>query len=99
MTERQLGTVSFDYPWDYKHWDHNQHLAVFYRLEAPETALLQHPVQFIGQDSLGAQTMKLSELSENNASPLVLWARDYLQTGLVNMTARHYPNWETYENR
>ena len=96
--DRQLGTVSFDYPWIYKHWDHNQHLAVFYRLQASETALLQHSVQFIGQDSLGAQAVKLTEFSEQNASPLVLWARDYLQTGAVNLMARHYPSWKTYEN-
>ena len=94
---RQLGIVSFDYPWAYKHWDHNQHLAVFYRLQAPESVLLQHPVQFTGQDSLGAQSVKLSDISRENASPLVLWARDYLQTGSINLAAKHYPKWQTYE--
>lgn len=96
--QQQLGIVSFDYPWTYKKWDHNQHLAVFYRLQAPETELLKHPVQFIGQDSLGARTMKLAELSEQNASLLVLWAKAFLQTGNLDLTAKHYPHWQTYEN-
>nr|WP_225420707.1 hypothetical protein [Lacticaseibacillus porcinae] len=69
---------------------------MFYRLQAPETDLLVHPVQFIGQDSLGAQAVALTDFSEQNASPLVLWARDYLQTGVLDSTAKHYPHWQTY---
>lgn len=95
--QQPLGLVSFDYPWHYQRWDHNQHLCWFYRLQAPETTLLQQPTQFIGQDSLGATLVDLDQLTVDNASPLVLWARDYLVSGIVNLTARHYQHWTTYD--
>lgn len=75
---KQLGVTSFKYPWDYKKWHYNQHVCVFYNILAYEGELQSNVKQFTGQDSLGAIMVPLSKLSINNASPLVLTAKEYL---------------------
>lgn len=76
---RQLGVTSFKYPWDYEKWHYNQHICVFYDVEAINGQLLSQVKQFSGQDSLGSVVVSLDKLTIENSSPLVLKAKQYLQ--------------------
>ncbi|MFD1432735.1 NUDIX domain-containing protein [Lacticaseibacillus yichunensis] len=95
--DRQLGAVSFVYPWAYKRWNLNQHLCIFYSLTAEAGGLLSDPVQFQGQDTLGALLMPPDSLTLANSSPLVLWAARFLTTGTANLTSRTFQEWPVLE--
>ncbi|CAK1242260.1 ADP-ribose pyrophosphatase YjhB [Fructobacillus cardui] len=75
---RQIGTTSFIYPWQYLNFNMNQHIAVFYEVERVSGGLTETPLQFLGQDSLGSLFVPLDLLTEQNSSPLVLKAKEYL---------------------
>ncbi|MCH4164045.1 MAG: NUDIX hydrolase [Lentilactobacillus diolivorans] len=79
----QLGVTSFRFPWQYKRWNYNQHICVFYEITNLNGKLTSQVTQFIGQDSLGALEIPLAELNINNVSPLVLKAKDFLEHGKV----------------
>lgn len=78
LSYHQLGITSFKYPWDYLNFHLNQHIAVFYDIQKLAGVLEQVAPQFEGQDSLGAVFVPLRQLNLNNASPLVLKAKEYL---------------------
>lgn len=80
---KQLGTVSFKYPWHYERWNYNQHICVFYDITKSKGEIKNEVPDFIGQDSLGAQLVSLDRLTIENSSPLVLKAKDYLKHGKV----------------
>ena len=77
---QQLGVTSFKYPWDYEKWHYNQHICVFYDIKVTTGPLLQEVTQFDGQDSLGAMLISLNKLNKENSSPLVLKAKNYIQS-------------------
>ncbi|GBG93577.1 NUDIX family hydrolase [Ligilactobacillus salitolerans] len=78
---KQLGVTSFRYPWDFERWHYNQHICVFYEVLEVGGQLQNEVGQFEGQDSLGARKVALEKLTGANCSPLVLKAKEYLQTG------------------
>lgn len=72
----QVGTFSFTYPWDFEVWHQNQHIGVFYHVRKIGADVV--PVEdFVGQDSVGGVFIPLSELNLENASPLVLKAKEF----------------------
>ena len=75
----QLGVTSFRYPWDYLDFNYNRHIAVFNLIEDIDGDIHQTVGQFDGQDSSGAVFMKLSSLTVDNSSPLVMKAKEYLE--------------------
>lgn len=77
---KQLGTTSFRYPWHYQHWEFNQHICVFYEIIKYRGQLAKAVPQFVGQDSLGALAVDLTQLTSENSSPLVLKAKAYLES-------------------
>lgn len=89
----QLGTTSFRYPWHYLDYEMNQHIAVFYQVSEYEGALLEKVAQFDGQDSLGAVLVSLNDLNGQNASPLVLKAKDYLEHKSFATEDVEYQSW------
>lgn len=91
--DRQLGATSFVYPWQYEHWTINQHICVFYTLTITGGQLAKTVPQFIGQDSLGAQAVPLEKLTWDNASPLVMFAKSFLQTGQADLTTKTFSEW------
>ncbi|MCD2255591.1 hypothetical protein ACNAN0_00615 [Agrilactobacillus fermenti] len=92
---QQLGTTSFRYPWHYQRWHYNQHICVFYQILKYQGQVAARVANFTGQDSLGAGFLPLTELSLDNASPLVLKAKDFVQQGLTfdatDWTYQHWP--------
>lgn len=90
----QLGTVSYRYPWQYEQYSDNLHICVFYKMEALSLDGLGMIQSFEGQDSLGSQFVSLIDLNENNASPLVLTAKKYLQSGHFSTESQSYPEWQ-----
>lgn len=91
--DRQLGATSFVYPWQYERWTINQHICVFYALTLTGGQLASSVPQFTGQDSLGACALPLAKLTWENASPLVMFAKDYLQTGTPNLSTQTFNDW------
>ncbi|WP_412937060.1 NUDIX domain-containing protein [Lactiplantibacillus plantarum] len=89
----QLGITSFRYPWQFKQWRMNQHLAVFYRVTRTTGQLAEHVANFYGQDSHGASRVPLHALTEANASPLVLKAKAVLLSGQFDPSDQTYPDW------
>lgn len=91
----QLGISSFKYPWQYKNWKFNQHIAVFYSILSFEGASLEKVNQFDGQDSLGSKFVDVNNLNINNSSPLVLKAKEYvLNGGNFCIDEIEYKNWK-----
>lgn len=90
----QLGTVSFRFPWKYQRYTWNEHVCVFNLIEEYQGKAQTTVTQFIGQDSLGAIWIPLSELNVNNSSPLVLKAREYLLTKTFETKDTEYPHWQ-----
>jgi len=90
---RQLGATSFRYPWTFEQWQFNQHIAIFYRIVTTDGTLAQQVANFAGQDSHGALRVPLDQLTLANASPLVLKAKEVLQTGNFNSADMVYDQW------
>ena len=91
--ERQIGVADFKLPWDWREFDEVHHIAVFY-LVRQTGGTLGIPEQFVGQDSLGARWVKASEVSIDNASPLVLEAFRWIEEQQLDLAARHFSNWD-----
>lgn len=90
----QLGITSFKYPWDYLNYTINQHITVFYEVQEFAGQIMASVTQFAGQDSLGALLVNLDQLNINNASPLVLKAKDYIQSGLFDTSDTSIETWQ-----
>lgn len=91
--ERQIGVADFKFPWDWREFDEVHHIAVFY-LVRQTGGTLSIPEQFVGQDSLGARWVKASDVSIDNASPLVLEAFRWIEEQQLDLEARHFSNWD-----
>ncbi|KAF1290918.1 NUDIX hydrolase [Enterococcus sp. CU9D] len=90
---QQLGVKNFLYPWIYRQFTYNNHIAVFFRITAYVSSFT--PIlSFEGQDSLGYVWLSLDSLTEQNASPLVLTAKEYLQTGLFSTVGVQFSQYE-----
>jgi len=96
-TLHQLGATSFRYPWTFEQWQFNQHIAIFYRVVATDGRLAQQVANFAGQDSHGALRVPLDELTLANSSPLVLKAKQVLQTGRFDPADTVYNQWTVLE--
>ena len=90
----QLGTTSFRYPWQFETWSFNQHIAVFYHITAVQGQVAATVPDCFGQDSYGAVKLPLSQLTIDNASPLVLAAKAYLQQGYFDASDKTYSTWQ-----
>lgn len=94
----QLGTCSFKYPWNYEKWRYNQHITVFYKINAFSGSNLEKVPQFMGQDSIGSKFMDIHDLSINNSSPLVLKAKQYIENdGNFSVDDVIYKSWEVLD--
>lgn len=93
-TFRQLATFTFTYPWTYEKWNWNQHLCIFYQVQEISRNK-QEVTDFLGQDSLGAVFIPFAALTLENASPLVIKARDYfLNPSTFEQTDDYFETWE-----
>ncbi|MCA1037945.1 NUDIX hydrolase [Bacillus infantis] len=89
---RNIGVIDFILPWDWKEYTHVHHICVFYEVEG--TGGLTQPMQFEGQDSLGALWISEHEATFDNASPLVVKAFEWLKTEKLGIDAECYEHWK-----
>ncbi|SFG60787.1 NUDIX hydrolase [Sporolactobacillus nakayamae] len=89
----QIGAFDFFLPWNWKQFTHVHHVAVFYQI-TQLTGNFEQPVAFDGQDSAGAHWVDRDALNENNASPLVLKAAEWLSANKQPNEATVYKSWQ-----
>lgn len=90
---KNLGVIDFMLPWNWKEFSYVHHICVYYLVSKVGGNLII-PKQFDGQDSLGALWVSESEVSVDNASPLVLKAFEWLKNGRLGLDVQCYPQWE-----
>jgi len=90
---KNLGVIDFMLPWDWEQYSHVHHIAVYYLVDRIGGQIV-NPKQFDGQDSLGAFWVSESEVTLNNASPLVLKAFEWLKNGDLGLEVECFEHWE-----
>ena len=94
---QQLGVTSFHYPWHYQGFEENQHVTVFYHVLQFQGDIQAKVPDFDGQDAAGALFVDLDDITEANASPLVLKAKQYLTTGYFDVAATRFTQWHVLD--
>lgn len=72
---------------------HIHHVAIFFEVQYDGSALAESVEKFEGQDSLGALWVPIEEIRDDNASPLVLQAVQWLKTGKLSAPFQRLDNW------
>lgn len=93
LNAKQLGTVSFRYPWQYQNYNWNEHVCVFYHVDEYSGVPLTDVNQFVGQDSLGANWIDIESINLENSSPLVLKAKEFVLLKKFITTDTKYDHW------
>lgn len=94
LDSKQLGTISFSYPWNYQHFTWNNHVCVFYAIDDYLGTHKMKVSQFVGQDSTGSQWIDVEDLNLENSSPLVLKAKEYILMKKFIATDSKYSHWD-----
>ena len=94
---KQIGAADFIIHTDWREGTAVNHVAVFYEVEHVGGSISE-PLQFEGQDSLGAVWISEQETSMENSSPLVLKAFEWLRTKKISVEATYYEQWKVKEN-
>ena len=91
---KQIGTIDFQFqfPSKFKGYTHVHHIAVLYGVEKCESEFIA-PEQFEGQDSLGARWIPIESVTEENSSPLVCSAVEWLKTNEFSLEVKLYESW------
>ncbi|GCF73071.1 NUDIX domain-containing protein [Bacillus cereus] len=89
---KQIGTIDFQFPSKFKGYTHVHHIAVLYGVEKCESEFIV-PKQFEGQDSLGARWIPIESVTEENSSPLVCSAVEWLKEREFCLEVKTYPSW------
>ncbi|MDQ7237412.1 DNA mismatch repair protein MutT, partial [Bacillus pacificus] len=89
---KQIGTIDFQFPSKFKEYTHVHHIAVFYGVERCEGEFVVTE-QFEEQDSLGARWVPIESITEDNSSPLVCSAVEWLKTNELPLEVKKYETW------
>ncbi|MEK3886341.1 NUDIX hydrolase [Bacillus sp. FSL K6-3431] len=95
---KNIGVIDFMLPWEWKGFTDVHHIAVFY-LVKHKSGSLTEPLQFEGQDSLGAVWVSIEDISVENASPLVLKAFEWVKNNNLGLDVESYKQWEVKKER
>ena len=89
---RNAGVRDFVVPWTRAGHDHShcQHIALFFEVEFIEGDVERSPRI---DDSKGAAWMDISLLKEDNSSPLVMEALNWIRTGKIGTETVYYDEW------
>ncbi|GAA5416970.1 hypothetical protein Pryu01_02009 [Paraliobacillus ryukyuensis] len=90
---KNLAVIDFMLPWKWKESTDVHHIAVYY-LVNKIGGEISVPEQFEGQDSLGAVWVTKQDVSQDNASPLVLKAFEWIESKKLGIDAVCYKQWE-----
>ncbi|MBM7579401.1 NUDIX hydrolase [Jeotgalibacillus terrae] len=96
IRKNQIGTADFKLPWSWKQHTHVHHIAVFYEVERVEGALAA-PIQFDGQDALGTSWISEEEVAQDQASPLVIEAFNWIKNKQCSAEPVVYKEWRVVE--
>lgn len=88
--------MDFQLPNNWNGFTDLHHIAAYYLVNKIGGELCE-PLQFDGQDSLGAVWVSEEDVSVDNASPLVLKAFDWLKTNTLGFDAECYKEWKVYK--
>ncbi|MCF2650014.1 MULTISPECIES: NUDIX hydrolase [Niallia] len=91
--QKQIGMADFMFPCNWRKFTHIHHIAAFYTARKIGGEIIV-PEQFEGQDSLGAEWVSIENITIHNASPLVLKAVEWIQTGSLGLEVTWFPEWE-----
>ncbi|EOG8708032.1 MULTISPECIES: NUDIX hydrolase [Bacillus cereus group] len=89
---KQIGTIDFQFPSKFKEYTHVHHIAVFYSVERCGGEF-EVPEQIEGQDSIGARWIPLESITEDNSSPLVCSAVEWLTESKFRLEVKVYKSW------
>lgn len=90
---QNIGTIDFMLPWEWKEFTDVHHIAVYYLVKIISGELTE-PMQFDGQDSLGALWVSKKDVSVENASPLVLQSFEWITTNQLGINVQCFDQWE-----
>lgn len=90
---KQLGTVSFRYPWKYQDFEWNEHVCVFYRIEEYSGIPNTDVPQFVDQGLRGARWVEVDNLNLENSSPLVLKAKEFVLLNKFIVSDTKFAHW------
>jgi len=96
---KQLGVATFRYPWNFEQFNYNKHIAILNEVSQVSGTITTQVRQFEDQDSFGAVFVSLGKLNKMNSSPLVLKAKEYLESGVFTATDEQWLNWQVLEER
>ncbi|ARU62898.1 hypothetical protein CBW65_19380 [Tumebacillus avium] len=99
--QQNLGAYDFVVPHEWKDTTHLHHIAVFYKVtladqEAPAGSIERVLQKDRGQelnDSFGLEWVHLGELEEDNTSPLVRKALEWMKSGRMSSETVVYESW------
>ncbi|WP_205961779.1 NUDIX hydrolase [Psychrobacillus vulpis] len=94
----KIGVADFMVSSDWRGLTDVHHIAVYYFVKQTGGSITE-PLQFEGQDSLGADWVSAEEVSEENASPIVLKAFEWLKTNELGLYADYYFEWKVKKNK
>lgn len=90
--KQNIGVTDFMLPWEWKEFTDVHHIAVFYQVKVVSGELTK-PLQFEGQDSLGALWVSKEDVTVDNASPLVLKAFEWINNKQLGINVELYEQW------
>ncbi|WP_236687194.1 NUDIX hydrolase [Ornithinibacillus californiensis] len=88
----QIGVTDFLFPSNWRDFTDVHHIAVFYIVKKIGGEITV-PEAFEGQDSLGAEWVTSQDVSEDNASPLVMKALEWLETKTLGLHVNRDEEW------
>nr|WP_213523637.1 NUDIX hydrolase [Paenibacillus sp. J31TS4] len=99
--KRNIGVCDYLIPYELpqRGTSHIHHVAVFYSVHPLPGMTIKPPHVFERQDSLGARWVSIYDLQEENASPLVVQAVEWLKTGQLSLETKRLDDWTVLEKR
>jgi len=88
--EKNIGVSEFIVKYNISDKTHIQHIAVFLQASVEATCDLS----IMSDDTAGSKWMKLEELTIENASPLVIAAKEYIKTNNFELISLTFEDWE-----
>lgn len=90
---RHVGVCDFFVGWARDDYSHEHHIAMLYETRCIGGEAATEVDDFDGQDSSGALWMSPEELSPEEASPALLEAVKWLQTGQLALDTQRFDGW------
>lgn len=89
---KRIGTCEFLLPWPTQRFTHLHHVAHFFHVQPITTDILA-PTKFADQDSAGAHWIALDNITQDNASPLTIQAKEWLTKQTMPQSLQRLDTW------